>query len=95
MWPTIEFLLLLKKINCFCDVIKIVSQTIKQPMQCVQVNQPGYSCPLSLVPFGDDVVVPSSEKSRQVFHGSQCRTLFQFLTILYSRLYFGTKLVYA
>lgn len=48
-------------------------------MQSVQVKQPGHSCPLSLVPFGDDVVVPSSEKSRQVFYRAQCRTLFQFL----------------
>lgn len=74
--------------------LKFVSQTIKQPVQSVQVKQPGHSCPLSLVPFGDDVVVPSSEKSRQVFYRTQCGTLFQFLTVLSFGLYFGTKLIY-
>lgn len=64
--------------------LKFVSQTIKQLIssESVQVNQPGYSCPLSLVPFGDDVAVPSSEKSRQVFRRAQCKTLFQFLMSL-------------
>lgn len=72
--------------------LKFVSQAIKQPVQRVQVNQA--TCPLSLVPFGDDVVVPSSEKSRQASSRAQCRTLFQFLTILSFGLYFGTKLIY-
>lgn len=70
--------------------LQFVSQTVKRS---VQVKQPGTRvlCPRA---FGDDVVVPSSDTSRQVFHGAQCRTLFRFLTILSFGLYFGTKLIY-